>query len=68
MGRKALTAHVRPEWIVNLKIYGAKTGRPLQSLVEEALVDLAEKLNIDLMAFEQDGAGESQAEARPREG
>ena len=58
-------AHVPPEWVVNLKIYGAKSGRPLQSLVEEALVDLARKLGIDLNSTKGDDAGESPADARP---
>ena len=53
-------AHVPPEWVVNLKVYGTKNGRSLQSLVEEALVDLARKHGIDLMsANEQDDAGKS---------
>ena len=67
MGLKAITAHVPPEWSVALKVHGAKTGRSLQSLVEEALTDLAGKLDIDLWAVEL-GDGESQADARPGEG
>ena len=59
VGRKAITAHVPPEWVVNLKIYGAKKGRPLQRLVEEALIDLADKLEIDLHLIDEDDAGEA---------
>ena len=58
IGRKALTVHVPPEWTVNLKIYGAKKNRPLQGLVEEALIDLADKLKIDLHLIDEDDAGE----------
>ena len=67
MGLKAITAHVPPGWSVALKVHAAKTERSLQSLVEEALVDLADKLGIDLRAVEM-GDGESQADARPGEG
>ena len=59
IGRKALTVHVPPEWAVNLKVYGARTGRPLQGLVEEALIDLADKLKIDLTSINEDDAGEA---------
>ncbi len=59
VGRKALTVHVPPEWVVNLKIYGAKADKPLQSLVEEALIDLADKLDIDLNLIDEDAAGEA---------
>lgn len=58
-GRKAITAHVPPEWVVNLKIYGAKKGLPLQRLVEAALIDLADKLKIDLHLIDEDDAGEA---------
>ena len=57
-GLKAVTAHVNPEWVVNLKIYGAKKNRPLQSLFEEALMDLAKKLDIDLDSIEGHDSGE----------
>ena len=56
-GRKALTAHVDPRWVVNLKVYGALNNRSLQSLVEEAMLDLAGKLGIDLTAIESDAGG-----------
>ena len=59
IGRKALTVHVPPEWVVNLKIYGVKTGKPLQGLVEEALIDLADKLKIDLNLIDEDDAGDA---------
>ena len=65
VGRKAITVHVRPEWSKSLKIYGARTGRPLQSLVEEALVDLARKLNIDLDLKDEDDAGETRGNGPP---
>ena len=59
IGRKHLTVRLPPEWVVNLKIYGAKKSRPLQSLVEEALIDLADKLKIDLHLIDEDDAGEA---------
>ena len=59
IGRKAVTTYLPPEWVIGLKIYGARHGRPLQSLVEEALFDLAGKLGIDLNSKEQDDAGKS---------
>ena len=59
LGRKALTVHLLPEWTVALKIYAAKTGRSLQGLVEEALIDLANKLKIDLTSINEDDAGEA---------
>ena len=59
IGRKHLTVRLPTEWLVNLKIYGAKKGRPLQGLVEEALVDLADKLKIDLSWIDEDDAGEA---------
>ena len=59
IGRKALTVHVPPQWMVNLKIYGAKKSRSLQGLVEEALIDLAGKLDIDLNLIDEDDAGDA---------
>ena len=59
-GRKAVTVHLSPVWVMNLRIYGVKKGRPLQGLVEEALDDLAKKLKIDLELMDEDDASEAQ--------
>ena len=68
VGLKALTVHVPPVWVVNMKIYGAKKGRALQGLVVEALQDLAKKLEFDLDWTDEDDASKAQDNERPPKG